>query len=162
MNRDLLFLASLFPSLPLFFPPLSVTPTPLELSSPAYCSYLDSISALFWIQVFFFFLNVILFIYFCGLPGVWWCVAFTAAASVEEARGSRCAGFRSCGIAGSVVPCGIWDLPRPGIQPTHPHWQVGSYTCCATKEVLDPVLILGEDYTVLSSLLHCKDCAFIH
>lgn len=57
-------LVSSFLSLPLW------PPIPLDLSFPAYFSvYLDSISALFWIQVFFFFFNVILFINF-WLPWV--------------------------------------------------------------------------------------------
>ena len=52
---------------------------------------------------------------------------------------------------GLVAPYGIGVVPDQGPNPRHLHGQAGSYSLCATGKVLDPVLILGEDYTVLSS-----------
>ena len=111
-QRPVIF--GLFSFSPLFFRLPLWPPIPLELSSPAYCSlYLDSISALFWIQVFFFFFNVILFIYF-WLPWVFVVVRglLTAAASC---RGARALGARASAVVARRLSCPMWHM---GSSPT--------------------------------------------
>ena len=52
-------------------------------------------------------------------------------------------------------------VPDQGPNPRHLHGQAGSYSHCATGKVLDLVLILGEDYTVLSSFYMQRLCFYM-
>ena len=144
-------LVSSFLSLPLW------PPIPLDLSFPAYFSvYLDSISALFWIQVFFFFFNVILFINF-WLPWVF-VVGHGLLIAVASCWGAQALGAWASAVVAHRLSCpyGIWNLPRPGIKPVSPALADGFLHPLRHQGGPGPVLILGEDYTVLSSFYIAK------
>ena len=87
-----------------------------------------------------------------------WCAGFSlrclllfrawapgAGASVGAARGLRICGSRAlyCGARAQLL-WGVWDLPGPEMEPSSPHWQVGSYPPChqGSSMVRFPSLLL--------------------
>ena len=80
---------------------------------------LHSVPTPIHLSICFFFLKLYLFIYFC-LCWVFVVVReLIAVASLVAEYGSRCVGFGSCD-AWIWLPCDMWDLPRPGIEPMNP------------------------------------------
>ena len=160
LNRDLLFLASISPLSPLSFRFLCGLPshwtshsqhTVLFILTPSLPSF-GSRCVFFC----FFFFNVILFIYF-WLPWVF-VVGHGLLIAVASCWGAQALGAWASAVVAHRLSCpyGIWNLPWPGIKPVSPALAGGFLHPLRHQGGPGPVLILGEDYTVLSSFYTAK------
>ena len=104
----------------------------------------------------FFFFNVILFINF-WLPWVF-VVGHGLLIAVASCWGAQALGAWASAVVAHRLSCpyGIWNLPRPGIKPVSPALADGFLHPLHHQGGPGPVLILGEDYTVLSSFYIAK------
>ena len=73
-----------------------------------------------------------------------WCVAFLLKWLLFSLRstGSRHTGFTSCGTWG-LLPLGMRDLPRPGMEPGSPAL-AGGFLSCPTREAPDYFLSINS------------------
>ena len=73
---------------------------------------------------------------------LWWLLLL-------QSRGSRRAGFRSCGPRAQLLRS-MWDLPRPGLEPVSPTLAGGFLTTAPPGKSRPPIFIIKQLHLILT------------